>query len=743
MAPFAIATLAFGGARSGWAQTTSSAPESEPANAPAPAPPWPRTITSGTKTLTVYEPQAERWDDNKLWATSAVVVKDTSAARSLYGVLRLTAHTDVDKTQQLVSLHDVEITRADFPGDPNQAGAYKKIIDDAGVLTSVLSMGRLQASLKTTEVARDPSRKVVENPTPKIIVSSAPSVLVLVDGQPKLRPLAGTTLSRVINTHALMLSDGRIYYLYVANGWLQSTTLEGAWAAATSPHPELDRAKEVVETSGLVERGEVDLLQHATQDAVGNVVVHVSATPAELIQTRGAPQVAPIHGTNLWYVTNTSQDVFLTHPKQQYYVVLSGRWYRAPSLNGPWQFVAANDLPPDFSRIPGDSPKANVLASIPGTTQAKEALIANQIPQAATVSRADGPTLDVDYDGPPKFTPIEETSLQYATNTSTPVLQVSPDSYFAVQDGVWFTSSSPSGPWAVATSVPSSIYTIPTSSPMHYVTYAYVDGASPGYVYDAYAPGYLGTVVAPSGVVVYGTGYDYVPWVGNYWYGGPWTFGFGAGLAFGAVGFGFAFASPFFVPFHSHGPHVVVATPAHFYAPVHTANVNVYNRWGGTGVVTRGGYVAPRAAYVTPRGGYVAPGGGYVTPRGGYVTPRGGYVAPGGAYAAPRGIGGGPPAGYVPPTDHRPNVAAPPVTNRPVAPAPVYRGAPVAPAPVYRGAPAAPAPVYRSAPAAPAPVYRSAPVAPAPAPHVAPAAPPAFHGGGGVPMHGGGGGMHR
>ena len=159
-----------------------------------------------------------------------------------------------------------------------------------------------------------------------------------------------------------------------------------------------------------------------------------------------------------------------------------------------------------------------------------------------SVPRRDGPTLDVDYDGPPRFSTIEETPLQYATNTATPVIEVSPTSYYAVRDGVWFTAATPTGPWVVADSVPPSIYSIPTSSPMHQVTYVYVDGSSPGYVYDAYAPGYLGTVVAPSGVVVYGTGYDYSPWIGNYWYGGPWTYGYGAGLAVG-VGSGSALRS--------------------------------------------------------------------------------------------------------------------------------------------------------------------------------------------------------
>ena len=67
------------------------------------------------------------------------------------------------------------------------------------------------------------------------------------------------------------------------------------------------------------------------------------------------------------------------------------------------------------------------------------------------------------------------------------------------------------GPGRSPTSVPEVIYTIPPSSPLHYVTYVYVYGATPQTVTVGYTPGYYGTVLAPTGVVVYGTGYVYPP----------------------------------------------------------------------------------------------------------------------------------------------------------------------------------------------------------------------------------------
>ena len=80
-------------------------------------------------------------------------------------------------------------------------------------------------------------------------------------------------------------------------------------------------------------------------------------------------------------------------------------------------------------------------------------------------------------------------------------------------------------PWVVAAAVPAVIYTIPVTSPLYYVTYIRVYGATAQVVYVGYTPGYLGTVVSPYGTVVYGTGYAYNPWVGSVWYAPPYTYG--------------------------------------------------------------------------------------------------------------------------------------------------------------------------------------------------------------------------
>ena len=93
----------------------------------------------------------------------------------------------------------------------------------------------------------------------------------------------------------------------------------------------------------------------------------------------------------------------------QYYLLISGRWFRAGSLIGPWSYVAGNELPSDFHRIPPSSPAGQVLAAVAGTPQAKEAVIANSIPQTALIPRRGGPTFTPTFDGTPQLRPIEGT----------------------------------------------------------------------------------------------------------------------------------------------------------------------------------------------------------------------------------------------------------------------------------------------------------------------------------------------
>ena len=236
-------------------------------------------------------------------------------------------------------------------------------------------------------------------------------------------------------------------------------------------------------------------------------------------------------------------------------------------------------------------PKSTVLASVPGTPESKEALIANSIPQTATITRSEA-KLTVQYDGDAKFAPVEGTPLNYATNTSASVIKVSESSYYSVEAGVWFQASSPHGPWTVADTVPAEIYDIPPSSPLYNVTYVKVYSATPEVVYVGYTPGYYGTVVSSSTTtVVYGTGWYYPPYIGpTVWYGWPYTYGVGAGFTYStgsgwSFGFGYGYGYyPWYYPWWGPmGYYGCCWYPYYGWGAWGGAAVaNVYGVWGNT-----------------------------------------------------------------------------------------------------------------------------------------------------------------
>ena len=260
--------------------------------------------------------------------------------------------------------------------------------------------------------------------------------------------------------------------------------------------------------------------------------------PAELILLKGAPVYAKIPGTSLRYVTNTDTDLFVDDATKKLYVLFSGRWFRSDALAGPWSFASA-DLPADFAKIPANSPKAAVLASVPGTQEAADAVMLAQIPTTAVIDRlaAAAAVPKVTYDGAPDFRPIPGTKLKYAVNTDQQVILVG-EIYYLCFQGVWFLSRIPTGPWQTAEKVPPEIYAIPASSPVYNVTYVTQVNETSTSVESSYTSGYFGSFVIGFGVGMclgWGTGYYYPPYM-YYPPGGyypiyrplPPTYGFGA-----------------------------------------------------------------------------------------------------------------------------------------------------------------------------------------------------------------------
>ena len=483
--------------------------------------PWPKEITIPQGKVIIYQPQSETLDGNKLDGRAAVSIEENGSEGPVFGAIWFTARLETDRADRTATLVDVSVTRTRFPErDEEKAEKLKTLLEtEMPKWDIVISMERLLTSLDLRE-QQIRAASQISTEAPDIVFMAEPAVLITLDGEARLK-MEGDDLMRVVNTPFTLLLDtkSKTYYLNAdATSWYTAKDISGEWTvagsipkhvAALAPEPEEIDPEEAADDEDF-EPGPPPK-------------VIVRSDPTELISSTGEPEYTPIADTDLLYMSNTESDLFLHLNNQQHYVLLSGRWYAANSLDGPWAYVAGDELPQDFAKIPEDNEMGTVLYAVPGTTLAEEAVLDAQIPQTAAIERSKA-SLDVEYDGDPEFEEVTETEMTYAVNTATPVVYAE-KKYYAVDDAVWFVASSPTGPWAVATAVPDTIYTIPATSPIYHVTYVHIYNSTPEVVYVGYSPGYTGTYVYNT-TVVYGTGYYYPGWYRTRYYPRYSTWGF-------------------------------------------------------------------------------------------------------------------------------------------------------------------------------------------------------------------------
>jgi hypothetical protein len=485
---------------------------------------WPVTKAVNGYTFTAYQPQATDWPNHtKLTGVMALSILEPGKTTPVYGVVKLTADTSSDVSAGTVLVSNIQVASTSFPtlsaAQQTKLDTFVKSRADFG--NRVVALNAILLSLKANEKAA--TNVKINTTPPTVYYSSKPAILVAFDGNPVFGPIKGVTgdLKFAVNTNWNVFSSGANFYLLNGSYWLQAPAVTGPWKAAGAlpavfgQLPADDNWKQV--------RAQVSA---APPSAAQVPTVWVATGQAEAIVTSGAPKNVPIPNTSLFYVDNTDAALFYDVANKQYYYLSSGRWFATGSLSsGPWTFAGQN-LPADFAKIPADGPRGWVLASVPGTPQAQVAIGAASVPREASVSRS-GATLNVTYSGDPVFKPIPGTTLQYAVNTSFDVLQVG-NQYYACDNAVWFVSSSPTGPWAVAQNVPQAVYTIPSDQPLYNDTYVTVDSYDANSVLFGYSAGYLYSYPYYGGLY-YGTGWWGAPWVGYYggypaYYGWPRTY---------------------------------------------------------------------------------------------------------------------------------------------------------------------------------------------------------------------------
>lgn len=505
---------------------------------------WPKEIDTNKGAVTIYQPQLESYKNNILDGRMAVSIKPISGDM-IFGAVWFNARLSTDTELRTVTLEKLDVARVYFPDleDKEKVNRFGELlVEEIESWDVEMSLDRLIASMEEVENLQNISDKLNNDP-PEIYFRTTATVLITIDGEPKIKTDDNSKLDYVANTPYFIVKETnkKDYYLKGGSFWYRSKEVLSGWEETKKVPSKIEKfAKDNIE------EGEPDSISLTYTEAPELIVV---SKPSELIMTDGEPEYATIEGTSLLYIANSESDIIMDIDSQNHYVLLGGRWFYSKTLNdGDWKFAEPQDLPADFAKIPENSDMDDVRASIPGTPEAKDALLEQSIPQTAMVDRKEA-NVDVTYDGDPKFEKIEGTNVSFAVNTDKQVLLIN-KKYYCVDEAIWFVSGKATGPWAVSDVRPDEVDQIPPESPVYNVKYVYIYESTPEIVYVGYLPGYTYSYMY-GGVVVYGTGYYYTPWYGSYYYPRPVTWGYGVhwnpysgwgfsvGFGYGWIGWGF------------------------------------------------------------------------------------------------------------------------------------------------------------------------------------------------------------
>jgi hypothetical protein len=502
---------------------------------------YPRTASNEKGSIVIYAPQIDAWHDFETveaWVAFEITLVENPAA--YVGSVRLEAQTDTDIAEREVLLHDFEIQELTIKGLDEESDEYKLAHEGISALNRTIPLDLILEYLPQDMPIADGGELNPE--PPQIFVSSAPALLLSVDAEPMFLPVGETGVQFLLNTNwdVLRVGDDGALFMCYDKTWLTSGDIAGRWAWADDLPAEFGAVPDDANWSNVRACLPDDLgtIQSPTAEPPH---VFYATEQAELLLTEGPPDFVPIGETGLSYASNTAQELYQVGA--DYYFLISGRWFKAADLDGPW--VMAKNLPEAFQQIPPQNadeshPKSYIRASIPGTREAWEAALVASIPRKAEIVRGTEEALDIDisYAGEPVFAPIETTDIELAINTSYQVLRFE-DTYYLCHNAVWMIASEPAGPWTYADSIPDAFASIPPSSPAYNATFVNIGESDDETIEYEYTAGYDGMYVEED-TVVYGTGYPsstmtvvlmyglYDGWFGYPYYPWPPSYGYGS-----------------------------------------------------------------------------------------------------------------------------------------------------------------------------------------------------------------------
>ncbi len=170
---------------------------------------WPKMIQTSDTRIVIYQPQLEAFNANKLTARSVVSVTTGNSAEPVFGVLCFDAQVETDFDTRTVYFYRYQRQKSHIS---RYTGKAKRPISMLFLKTEMpkwnlqMSLDEMLTSLELVEKEKKAGEEMKNEP-PKIIFSEVPAVLVVFDGEPKLREVEKTNLMKAVNTPFFVVLD--------------------------------------------------------------------------------------------------------------------------------------------------------------------------------------------------------------------------------------------------------------------------------------------------------------------------------------------------------------------------------------------------------------------------------------------------------------------------------------------------------------------------------------------------------
>src|SRR5262245_41401762 len=208
---------------------------------------WPHEILTESHRIVIYQPQLDSLEGDTIVGRCAASVKKHKDPEPVFGTVWIKARMVTDRGTREVTFTDIDVTNVKFPKVKDEAGEEKleKFLEGEipkwGLKTSMERIAAAQELLEKEQVAAD---KLKTEP-PQILRRTKPAALVVIDGEPILAEIKGTSHKRIVNSAMFMVQDGatKKNYLFLGDRWGESPDLlKGPWTVCAAPPPSVTAA---------------------------------------------------------------------------------------------------------------------------------------------------------------------------------------------------------------------------------------------------------------------------------------------------------------------------------------------------------------------------------------------------------------------------------------------------------------------------------------------------------------------